>query len=144
MGTLYLAQTDRSEKTYLDVDPIEYESEEPRRMSSHRTDGGSQVHQDFGVYDADRTIRLRTMWMSKETLWAFEAKFREQATTWLLHDHWGDEYHVIFVDLRPTRRRGTPATYEVRMEFGVIKQSLRALAGQESMGLRETGEVVVV
>lgn len=121
-GTCYMDSLDEDDPTYLDEDPAVYEDGPPeRRMSSQTTFGGSRVWQDFGVAAADRQIRLRTDWMTQETLDDFRDKFEATATVWLWIDNRGNTYQVIFRTLNPQKIQGHDA-YRVEMVLEVVAQ----------------------
>ena len=121
-ASCYMSKPDDSEKTYLDEDPALYEDgPADRRASSHATFGGSRVWQDFGAPDVDRQIRLRTDWMTKATLEAFEAKFATAGQVWKWVDQKGHEYRAFFRALNPERIRGHEA-YRVEMLLDVVEE----------------------
>lgn len=112
---------DDSEKTYLDEDPESYDDGPPdRRMSSAETIGGGRVWQDFGAQDVDRTIRVRTGWMTQATLDLFKAKFAVVPQAWKWADHKGRAYLVVFRSIKPERIRGYEA-YRVEMVLEVME-----------------------
>ncbi len=120
-GTCYLESLADGSKVYVDVDPARYDDSPPaRRVSSHVTDGGSRVVQDFGVADCDRTISASFAWMCGATLAAFDARYRAVGTPWIWHDHKGHVYLVLFSSLKPERIRGHDA-YRAEMELAVLE-----------------------
>ncbi|MFB3880955.1 MAG: hypothetical protein ACE149_06810 [Armatimonadota bacterium] len=120
-ATCYLQSLVDGTKLYPDVDPLGYDDSPPaRRVSSHVTDGGTRVWQDFGVADGDGTLSVPFPWMAGATVAAFEAAYRTQAAGWLWHDPKGHEYLVLFSSLRSERLRGQEA-YRVQLEFAVLE-----------------------
>ena len=121
MAACYMSKPDDTEKTYLDEDPVSYDDGPPeRRASSHATFDGSRVWQDFGAKDVDRQIRLRTDWMTQDTLDDFASKFTSTGTLWRWVDNQEREYRVLFRSLSPDRIRGHDA-YRVEMIFDVVE-----------------------
>jgi hypothetical protein len=120
-STCYLSLPDDSAKIYLDEDPETYDDgPAERRMSSQETMGGGRVWQDFGVQDLDRTIRLKTGWMTQATLDAFKTKLAVLAQVWKWADHKGRSYLVVFRTINPERIRGYEA-YRVEINFDVLQ-----------------------
>lgn len=118
-GTCYLSELDLSDKTFLDADPAFYENGPPdRRASDHQTQDGT-VRQDFAFAASDRSLRLRTDWMTTATLAAFEAKFGAVAKVWRWHDDQGADYDVFFRRLAPRRIPGNNA-HVVEMTLDVV------------------------
>lgn len=116
-----LSYPDGSDPTYLDEAPSFYDDRPAeRRASAHATAEG-RVRQDFGAADVDRRIRLRTDWMSADTLSAFQAKYEVTGQVWRWVDHQGSEYRVFFRELVPERIRGHEA-YRVELTFDVIEE----------------------
>ena len=119
-STCVLSEIDGSDPTYLDEDPIVYDDgPAERRVSAHATADG-RVWQDFGTLDVDRQIRLRTDWMTQETLDDFASKFAEVGKLWRWVDNQSHEYRVLFRSLNPERIRGHDA-YRVEMVFDVVE-----------------------
>jgi len=120
-STCYLSLPDGSERTYLDEDPETYDDgPAERRMSSEETIGGGRVWQDFGAQDVDRTIRVRTGWMTQATLDLFKAKFAVLAQEWKWADHKGRSYLVVLRSIKPERIRGYEA-YRVEINLDVLE-----------------------
>ena len=119
-STCILSEVDGSEPTYLDEDPILYDNgPAERRASAHATADG-RVWQDFGALEVDRQIRLRTDWMTQDTLDDFLTKFAQVGTLWRWVDNREHEYRVLFRSLNPERIRGH-AAYRVEMVFDVVE-----------------------
>jgi hypothetical protein len=120
MAICILSKIDGSDPTCLDAAPACYDDgPAERRASSHATLEG-RVWQDFGALDVDRQIKLRTDWMTGDTLDDFLAKFAEVAQIWKWVDHKGRGYRVFFRALHPERIRGHNA-YRVEMLLDVIE-----------------------
>ncbi len=120
-GSCYLESPATGVRTYVDEDPARYDDAPPaRRVSSHDTDGGTRVVQDFGVADCDRTLRASFGWMSGSTLAAFDACYRAVGAAWLWHDHKGRVYLVVVSSLKSERIRGHDA-YRVDVELAVLE-----------------------
>jgi len=119
-STCVLSEVDGSDPTSLDEDPILYDDgPAERRVSAHATAEG-RVWQDFGALCVDRQIRLRTDWMTQETLDDFGGKFQQVGTVWKWVDNQGHEYRVLFRSLNPERIRGHEA-YRVEMVLDVVE-----------------------
>ena len=119
-STCVLSEIDGSDPTYLDEDPILYDNgPAERRASAHATADG-RVWQDFGALEVDRQIRLRTDWMTQDTLDDFLTKFAQVGTLWRWVDNREHEYRVLFRSLNPERIRGH-AAYRVEMVFDVVE-----------------------
>ena len=120
MAACFLSETDGSDPSYLDEDPIQYDDgPAERRVSAHATaDGG--VWQDFGALDVDRQLKLRTDWMTGDTLDDFVSKFGVTGKIWRWVDNQEHEYRVLFRSLNPERIRGHDA-YRVEMVFDVVE-----------------------
>ena len=120
MAACFLSETDGSDPSYLDEDPIQYDDgPAERRVSAHATAEG-RVWQDFGAPDVDRQIRLRTDWMTQDTLDDFVSKFGQVGTLWRWVDNQGHEFQVLFRSMSPERIRGHGA-YRVEMVFDVVE-----------------------
>lgn len=120
MAACFLSEIDGSDPTYLDEDPIQYDDgPAERRVSAHATTDG-RVWQDFGALDVDRQIRLRTDWMTQDTLDDFVSKFGSVGKLWRWVDNQGHEYRVLFRSLNPERIRAH-ASYRVEMVFDVVE-----------------------
>ena len=120
MAACFLSETDGSDPSYLDEDPIQYDDgPAERRVSAHATADG-RVWQDFGALDVDRQIRLRTDWMAQDTLDDFVSKFGVTGKIWRWVDNQEHEYRVLFRSLNPERIRGHDA-YRVEMVFDVVE-----------------------
>jgi len=120
MAECCLSYPDESEPTYLDEDPSRYDDRPAERRASTQATAEGRVWQDFGAPDVDRQIRLRTDWMSTDTLAAFRAKYEAVGQIWRWVDHRGHEYRVFFRALVPERIRGNEA-YVVEMTFDVVE-----------------------
>jgi hypothetical protein len=120
VAACFLSETDGSDPSYLDEDPIQYDDgPAERRVSAHATaDGG--VWQDFGALDVDRQLKLRTDWMTGDTLDDFVSKFGVTGKIWRWVDNQEHEYRVLFRSLNPERIRGHDA-YRVEMVFDVVE-----------------------
>jgi len=116
----YLSSLDGSDPTYLDEDPIQYDDGPAERRVSAQATVDGRVWQDFGVLDVDRQLRLRTDWMTQDTLDDFVSKFAEIGTLWRWVDNQGHEYRVLFRSLNPQRIRGHNAC-RVEMVFDVVE-----------------------
>jgi len=120
VAACFLSEIDGSDPTYLDEDPIQYDDgPAERRVSAHATTDG-RVWQDFGALDVDRQIRLRTDWMTQDTLDDFVSKFGSVGKLWRWVDNQGHEYRVLFRSLNPERIRAH-ASYRVEMVFDVVE-----------------------
>jgi len=120
VAACFLSETDGSDPSYLDEDPIQYDDgPAERRVSAHATADG-RVWQDFGALDVDRQIRLRTDWMAQDTLDDFVSKFGVTGKIWRWVDNQEHEYRVLFRSLNPERIRGHDA-YRVEMVFDVVE-----------------------
>jgi hypothetical protein len=120
VAACFLSETDGSDPSYLDEDPIQYDDgPAERRVSAHATADG-RVWQDFGALDVDRQIRLRTDWMTGDPLEGFTTKFGSAGKLWRWVDNQGHEYRVLFRSLSPERIRGHDA-YRVEMVFDVVE-----------------------
>ncbi len=119
-STCVLSELDSSDPTYLDEDPITYDDGPAERRVSAQPTAEGRVWQDFGAFDVDRQIRLRTDWMSGTTLAAFRAKFAQVGKLWRWVDNRGHEYRVLFRSLNPERIRGHDA-HRVEMVFDVVE-----------------------
>lgn len=119
-STCVLSEIGGSDPTCLDEDPILYDNgPAERRASAHATADG-RVWQDFGALEVDRQIRLRTDWMTQDTLDDFLTKFAQVGTLWRWVDNQGHEYRVFFRALNQERIRGHSA-YRVEMTFDVVE-----------------------
>ena len=119
-STCVLSEIDGSNPTYLDEDPIQYDDGPAERRVSAQATADGRVWQDFGVLDVDRQIRLRTDWMTQDTLDDFASKFTSTGTLWRWVDNQEREYRVLFRSLSPDRIRGHDA-YRVEMIFDVVE-----------------------
>jgi len=120
VAACFLSETDGSDPSYLDEDPIQYDDgPAERRVSAHATADG-RVWQDFGALDVDRQIRLRTDWMAQDTLDDFASKLAQVGKLWRWVDNQEHEYRVLFRSLNPERIRGHDA-YRVEMAFDVVE-----------------------
>lgn len=118
-GICYLSEPDLSDQTFLDEDPAFYEDGPPeRRASDHQTQDGT-VRQDFAFATSDRSLRVRTDFMTTGTLAALQSKFAAIGKVWRWHDHRGADYDVFFRRLEPRRIRGNEA-YVVEMTLDVV------------------------
>ena len=118
-GICYLSELDLSDKTLLDEDPAFYDDGPPeRRASDHQTQDGT-VRQDFGFATSDRSLRLRTDFVTTAILAALNTKFAAVGHLWRWHDHRGADYNVFFRRLEPRRISGNEA-YVVEMTLDVV------------------------
>lgn len=118
-GICYLSELDLSDQTFLDEDPAFYDDGPPeRRASDHQTQDGT-VRQDFGFGTSDRSLRLRTDFVTTATLVALNTKFAAVGKVWRWHDHRGADYNVFFRHLEPRRISGNEA-YVVEMTLDVV------------------------
>ena len=120
MAACFLSETDGSDPSYLDEDPIVYDDGPADRRVSAQATADGRVWQDFGALNVDRQIRLRTDWMSETTLDALKAKFGQVGKLWRWVDNQGNEYRVLFRSLTPERIRAHDA-YRVEMVFDVVE-----------------------
>ena len=105
MASCILAELDDTSPTVFDEDPDEYTVHAAaRRMSSHPTQGGGRVWQDFGAPDCDRQIELHTGGMEAATYDALVAKYIQAGKQWKWTDHEGDSYQVVFREPAEHRR----------------------------------------
>lgn len=122
MGTCYLANADDSGRVSLDVDPIQYEDGPPaRRQAVFPCDDGSVVIQDFGVSEADRSLRARVDYVSEATFAALNTMYRAVGVAYHWHDQRGHDYTICFASdgLTAERIRGH-AAYRVQLHFLVL------------------------
>jgi hypothetical protein len=119
-STCVLSEIDGSNFASLDEDPILYEDGPAERRVSSQATAGGRVWQDFGALDVDRQIRLRTDWMTQDTLDDFASKYAQAGKLWRWVDNQGHEYRVLFRSLSPERIRGHEA-YRVEMVFDMVE-----------------------
>jgi len=119
-STCILSEIDGSDPTYLDEDPIQYDDGPAERRVSAQATADGRIWQDFGALDVDRQIRLRTDWMTQDTLDDFASKFGVTGKLWKWGDNREHEYRVLFRFLDPERIRGHDA-YRVEMVFDVVE-----------------------
>ncbi len=119
-STCVLSEVDSSDPTSLDEDPSLYEDGPAERRVSSQPTAEGRVWQDFGALDVDRQIRLRTDWMTQDTLDDFASKYAQVGKRWRWFDNQGHEYRVLFRSLNPERIRGHEA-YRVEMVFDVVE-----------------------
>lgn len=76
-----------------------------KRYSTHKTIGGGQIIQDFGIFATDNVMKLGSgsqNYMDGVTVLAIEALYRTRGTTYRLIDYLGNDFTIYITNFVPT------------------------------------------
>jgi hypothetical protein len=77
----------------------------PKRHSVHKTIGGGQIIQDFGMFATDNSMKLGSgnqNYMDGVTMQAIDAIYRTRGITYTLLDYLGNNFEVFITSFIPT------------------------------------------
>ncbi len=92
--------------TTFNTDPNPYEHQIwPKRASFHKTIGGGQVIQDFGLRQTDLVLRLGSgqgQFIDEVVRAALNTKYAVRGATYTLTDYLGNQFTVFIRNFQPT------------------------------------------
>jgi hypothetical protein len=112
--------------TVLSVDPSSYKIfQVANRGSSHQVLDGTQVHQFFGLKQADFQVNMDVEITDYVTVQALFTKAMNLSKIWELRDWFGNKFNVVFSPgeqaFNPTPIRGSCDSFECTLSFKVIQ-----------------------
>lgn len=107
------------------VDPVSYDPfSVAKRGSSHKVLSGRQVHQDFGVQEADFIISMQSELTEYAVTQDIFTKYRTVGGQFELRDWFVNRFVVVFAlgqeGFKPVPIRGSCTSFEFNLTFRVI------------------------
>lgn len=129
--------------TTFNTDPDPYEHQIwPKRASYHKTIGGGQVIQDFGLRQTDLVLQLGSgegQFIDEVVRAALNVLYATRGATWTLTDYLGNEFTVFIRNFQPTIfKMGGNATFTATQLYH-YKMDLQVQSIQKLYNISYTG-----